>query len=119
MFDLGMSSPQIDEPARGFSFRADGPLDMRMDQTSGFSAADWLNAATVADMAQVFRDYGEERFAKRIAQAIQRARPLHTTWQLVAVIEAAQPRPDRHKHAATRVFQAIRIHVNDELGELA
>lgn len=118
MIDLGVSSPQLDEPERGFSFRADGPLDMRMDQSQGITAAQWLNEADKHDMAQVFRDYGEERFAGRIAAAILRARPLTTTAQLVAIIESAQPRRDKHKHAATRVFQAIRIHINDEFDEL-
>lgn len=118
MIDLGVSSPQLDEPERGFSFREDGPLDMRMDRSQGSTAAQWLNEADKTDMARVFREYGEERFAGRIAAAILRARPLHSTAQLVAIIESAQPRRDRHKHAATRVFQAIRIHVNDEFGEL-
>lgn len=118
MIDLGVSSPQLDEPERGFSFRTDGPLDMRMDRSQGITAAQWLNEADKRDMARVFRDYGEERFAGRIAAAILRARPLHTTAELAALIESAQPRPDRHKHAATRVFQAIRIHINDEFGEL-
>lgn len=118
LFDLGVSSPQLDEAERGFSFRFDGPLDMRMDQSKGITAAEWLNSAEISEMARVFREYGEERYAKRIALAIERARPLQRTQQLVAVIEAAQPRPDRHKHAATRVFQATRIHVNDEMQEL-
>lgn len=118
MIDLGVSSPQLDEPDRGFSFRADGPLDMRMDQTQGMTAAEWLNKADKQDMVRAFREYGEERFAGRIAAAIVRARPLTTTAQLVAIIESAQPRPDKHKHSATRVFQAIRIQINDEFEEL-
>ena len=119
LLDLGVSSPQLDQAARGFSFRNDGPLDMRMDSSAGTTAAQWLNSASVADMARVFREYGEERHAKRIALAIERARPLTTTGELARIVDAAQPRPDRHKHAATRVFQAVRMHVNDELGELA
>jgi len=118
MFDVGVSSPQIDEPQRGFSFRHDGPLDMRMDTSVGVTAKEWIDTATRAEMAQVFRDYGEERNAYRIAGAIERARPIGGTSELASVIEDAQPRPDRHKHAATRVFQAIRIFINDELGEL-
>lgn len=118
MFDVGVSSPQIDQAERGFSFRLDGPLDMRMDTTVGMTAEDWVNSATRSEMTKVFRDFGEERNAYRIAGAIERARPIRGTAELAAVIEDAQPRPDRHKHAATRVFQAIRILVNDELGEL-
>ncbi|MEM7220136.1 MAG: 16S rRNA (cytosine(1402)-N(4))-methyltransferase RsmH [Pseudomonadota bacterium] len=118
MFDLGVSSPQLDQAERGFSFRAAGPLDMRMDQSAGQTAADWLNAAPAAEMERVFRDYGEERFARRIAREIERARPLQTTVELATVVAAAQPRPDRNKHAATRVFQAIRIFINDELGQI-
>ncbi len=118
MFDVGVSSPQIDQPERGFSFRLDGPLDMRMDTTQGITAHDWINSATRSDMARVFRDYGEERNAYRIAGAIERARPISSTSELASVVESAQTRPDKNKHAATRVFQAIRIFINDELGEL-
>lgn len=118
MFDVGVSSPQIDQADRGFSFRLDGPLDMRMDTSAGMTAQEWINSATRADMARVFRDYGEERNAYRIAGAIERARPVATTLELAEIVEGAQGRPDRHKHAATRVFQAIRIFINDELGEL-
>lgn len=118
MFDVGVSSPQIDQAERGFSFRLDGPLDMRMDTSAGMTAEEWINSATRADMARVFREYGEERNAYRIAGAIERARPITTTGELASVVEDAQGRPDRHKHAATRVFQAIRIFINDELGEL-
>jgi len=118
MFDIGVSSPQIDQADRGFSFRLDGPLDMRMDTSAGMTAQEWINAASRADMARVFRDYGEERNAYRIAGAIERARPITSTAELAGVIESAQSRPDKNKHAATRVFQAIRILVNDELGEL-
>lgn len=122
MMDLGVSSPQIDDPERGFSFRFDGPLDMRMDNSSGMSAADWLNTAPESEIAQVLREYGEERHARRIARAITSRRqeqPLRRTHELVEVVSSAQPRPDPHKHAATRVFQAVRIQINDELGELA
>lgn len=118
MFDVGVSSPQIDQAERGFSFRLDGPLDMRMDTSSGMTAEEWINSATRAEMSRVFREYGEERNAYRIAGAIERARPIKTTGTLASVVESAQGRPDRHKHAATRVFQAIRIFINDELGEL-
>jgi len=118
MFDVGVSSPQLDQAVRGFSFRREGPLDMRMDNTSGQTAEDWVNSASRNDMARVFREFGEERNAYRIAIAIERARPVATTTQLAEIVESAQSRPDRHKHAATRVFQAIRIFINDELGEL-
>ncbi len=118
MFDVGVSSPQIDQAERGFSFRFDGPLDMRMDTSTGITAQEWLNSATRADMARVFRDYGEERNAYGIAGAIERARPVTKTLELAEIVESAQGRPDRHKHAATRVFQAIRIFINDELTEL-
>lgn len=118
MFDIGVSSPQIDQAERGFSFRHDGPLDMRMDTSGGMTAQEWINQAPRSEMARVFRDYGEERNAYRIAGAIERARPVNSTTELASIIESAQPRPDKHKHAATRVFQAIRIFINDELGEL-
>ena len=118
MFDIGVSSPQIDQAERGFSFRLDGPLDMRMDTTTGVTAQEWLNNATRNELARVFREYGEERNAYRIAGAIERARPVTTTSELAAIVESAQGRPDKNKHAATRVFQAIRIFINDELGEL-
>jgi 16S rRNA (cytosine1402-N4)-methyltransferase len=121
LMDLGVSSPQLDDPSRGLSFRGDGPLDMRMDPGSGVPASQWLNAATEDELTFVFREFGEERHARRIARAIvderRRAPILHTT-QLAALVARAQPRPDPHKHAATRVFQAIRIYVNDELDEL-
>lgn len=115
MMDLGISSPQLDDPRRGFSFRYDAPLDMRMDPSRGATAADWLNAAEPADIARVLRDYGEERYARRIAAAIVAARPVTTTRQLVDIVRAAQPRSTPGKHDATRVFQAVRIHVNREL----
>jgi 16S rRNA (cytosine1402-N4)-methyltransferase len=121
VMDLGVSSPQLDEAQRGFSFINDGPLDMRMDPTVGETAAEWLARAPVEDLAEVFRRYGEERFARRIARAIVVAResgPLERTLALAQIIVRAHPRWERDRHPATRVFQAIRIHVNDELGEL-
>lgn len=122
LLDLGVSSPQLDDPSRGFSFMRDGPLDMRMDTSRGSSAADWLAQADVGEIADVLRDYGEERFARRIAAAIVAAReagnPPRTTGALVSLIEAAVPFKDRHKHPATRSFQAIRIFVNRELDDL-
>lgn len=119
--DLGVSSPQLDNAERGFSFRADGPLDMRMDQTQGMSAAQWLQEAEEHDIAEVLRDFGEERYARRIARAIVRQRetvPVTTTTQLRELIIQASPQRERHKDPATRSFQALRIRVNNELGEL-
>lgn len=119
LMDLGVSSPQLDAAARGFSFLKDGPLDMRMDPESGESAADWLNRADEADIARVLKDYGEERFARRIARAIIAARPLATTVQLAeAVAQAVPSRGAQPKHPATRTFQAVRMFVNAELDEL-
>jgi len=121
LLDLGVSSPQLDAPERGFSFQHDGPLDMRMDRSTGESAADWLARAEEEEVARVIREYGEERFARRIARAIVRERarnPLRSTAQLAALIAAAVPRRDPHKHPATRTFQAIRIHINRELEDL-
>lgn len=118
LIDSGVSSPQLDDPARGFSFRADGPLDMRMNTAAGVTAAEWLNSADETDMARAFRELGEERFSGRIARAIVAARPLRRTADLVEVIERAQPRKDPHKHGATRVFQAVRMVVNNEVAEL-
>jgi len=121
LLDIGVSSPQLDDAARGFSFLQDGPLDMRMDPSSGISASEWVNSASVSDMAQVFREYGEERYAKRIAQAIEKSRGellFSNTLQLAEVVSAANPAWEKHKHPATRVFQAIRIFINNELGEL-
>lgn len=121
LLDLGVSSPQLDEAQRGFSFMHDGPLDMRMDTSSGETAAQWLAYAEAADIAVVLKDYGEERFAKRIANAIVAARdeaPLVTTARLAKVVSEANPRWERHKHPATRAFQAIRIKVNRELDDL-
>ncbi len=119
--DLGVSSPQLEDPSRGFGFRADGPLDMRMDPGAGPSAADWLATADEGSIADVLWRYGEERAARRIAAAIVRTRataPLRTTGELARLV-AGVVRGDPGRHPATRTFQAIRIHVNDELGELA
>ena len=108
LVDLGVSSPQLDEAERGFSFLNDGPLDMRMDTTRGVSAAEWLAKAEVQDIARVLKEYGEERFAKRIARAIVEARdesPLTRTSQLAKVVTEANPSWEKHKHPATRAFQ--------------
>lgn len=121
LLDLGVSSPQLDDARRGFSFRQDGPLDMRMDPDSGVSAAQWLAQAREEDIRQVLWDYGEERYARRIARAIVAARSgegLHSTAQLAALIAAAVPGRERHKDPATRSFQAFRIYINRELDDL-
>ncbi len=121
LFDLGVSSPQLDDPGRGFSFRADGPLDMRMDPDAGESAADWLNRAEENEIVRVLREYGEERFARRIVRAILRERsiePITTTRRLAEIVARAVPVREKGKDPATRTFQAIRIHVNRELEEL-
>ena len=119
-FDVGVSSPQLADAARGFSFLLDGPLDMRMDQRTPETAADWLNRAAEPELARVLRDYGEERFARRTARHLVEARPITSTGQLAALVQAAIPARNRSRlHPATRVFQAIRIHLNDELGELS
>ena len=121
LLDLGVSSPQLDEADRGFSFMQDGPLDMRMDTSRGETAAQWLSYADLQDIAGVLKEYGEERFARRIAAAIINARetsPIETTGQLARVVSAAHPRWEKHKHPATRSFQAIRIQVNRELEDL-
>lgn len=118
LFDLGVSSPQLDDASRGFSFMKQGPLDMRMNPNEGRSAAQWLADAKEEDIAYILKTYGEERFAKRIAHAICTARavaPIQTTQALVKIIEDAQPIRDKHKHPATRSFQAIRIFINQEL----
>lgn len=122
LLDLGVSSPQLDTPERGFSFRHDAPLDMRMDTSRGPSAAEWLRHADEAEIAQVVREYGEERFAKQVARAIVAARgvaPLATTGQLARLVAGAVRTRERGQDPATRTFQAIRIHVNRELEELA
>ncbi len=119
IMDLGVSSPQLDDPARGFSFRHQAPLDMRMDTSRGATAAEWLNQAAEADITRVLREYGEERYARRIAAAIVAGRPLATTGDLVDAVRRAQPRSTPGKHEATRVFQAVRIQVNGELEALS
>ena len=121
LLDLGVSSPQLDDPSRGFSFLKDGPLDMRMDPDRGVSAGDWLAGAGAAEIARVLKEYGEERFARRIAQAIVRAREeaqIRTTGQLAEIISRANPAWEKDKHPATRSFQAIRIFINGELEDL-
>ena len=120
--DLGVSSPQLEDPARGFSFRADGPLDMRMDPSRGVSAADWLATATEQQIREAIGSYGEERFAKQVAKAIVAARarePIGRTEQLAAVVAAAVRTREAGKNPATRTFQALRILVNRELEEIA
>jgi 16S rRNA (cytosine1402-N4)-methyltransferase len=122
LFDLGVSSPQLDDPRRGFGFRSDGPLDMRMDPTRGASAAEWLERAREAEIREVISNYGEERFAKQIAKAIVAARrsgPLRRTGELAAVVAAAVRTREPGQNPATRTFQALRIHVNQELEELS
>lgn len=121
LLDLGVSSPQIDDPQRGFSFRQSGPLDMRMDTTQGMSAGEWLMHADERAIADVIFQYGEEKFARRIARAIVQARdesPIDTTQRLAAIVAAAVPTRERHKDPATRSFQAIRIFINHELDDL-
>lgn len=121
LLDLGVSSPQLDVAERGFSFLNDGPLDMRMDTTRGQSAADWVNGADEEEMVRVFKSYGEERFAKRIANAIVKRRvdrPFERTLDLSKVVAEANPAWEKGKNPATRVFQAIRIEINNELGDL-
>lgn len=120
LFDLGVSSPQLDRAARGFSYRHDGPLDMRMDGTQPWSAADVVNGYAEDDLARIIRRYGDERFANRIARAICDARPIQSTAELAAIVADAIPAAARRTggHPAKRTFQAIRIEVNDELGVL-
>jgi 16S rRNA (cytosine1402-N4)-methyltransferase len=121
LLDLGVSSPQLDEGQRGFSFLQDGPLDMRMDTSRGETAAQWLSIAGVDEIASVLRDYGEERFSRRIAAAIVAARSeqaISSTARLAQVVSEANPKWEKHKHPATRAFQAIRIKVNRELEDL-
>jgi 16S rRNA (cytosine1402-N4)-methyltransferase len=120
LMDVGVSSPQLDRPERGFSFTAQGPLDMRMNPEEGSSAAEWLNQADEAEIAQVLWMYGEERQSRRIARAIVAARPLTTTLELADLVSQAVPRPrgPQRKHPATRTFQAVRIFVNEEAQEL-
>ena len=122
LMDIGVSSPQIDDPQRGFSFRHDGPLDMRMDTSRGPSVAQWLETADVAIMAEVIREYGEERFAQPIAKAIDRRRqergPIRTTGELAEIVAGAVKTREPGKDPATRTFQAFRIFINAELEEL-
>jgi 16S rRNA (cytosine1402-N4)-methyltransferase len=120
LFDFGLSSTQIDDPARGFSFRAEGPLDMRMDPTTKLTASKVVNDYDVGEIERIIRQYGEERWARRIAQFIVARRPLRTTRDLAQAVEAAIPRKawPRDIHVATRTFQGLRIAVNDELGEI-
>lgn len=121
LLDLGVSSPQLDNPSRGFSFLHDGPLDMRMDLTQKTTAADWLNNAKTEEIANVLKIYGEERFHKKIANAIVKERaikPISTTLELADIVTKAHPKWELHKHPATRTFQALRIFINNELREL-
>jgi 16S rRNA (cytosine1402-N4)-methyltransferase len=121
LMDLGVSSPQLDEPNRGFSFMQDGPLDMRMDTTQKLTAEKWVNKASLDEMILVFQEYGEEKFARRIAKAIiteREKQPILTTGRLAEIVKAANPKWEKFKHPATRVFQAIRIFINNELQEL-
>ena len=121
LFDLGVSSPQLEDPQRGFSFRADGPLDMRMDTSRGEPVSTWLARASVDEIREVIATLGEERFARRVAQAIDVARreqPIERTTQLAAVVAKAVRTREAGKHPATRTFQALRMFINDELGQL-
>lgn len=124
LYDLGVSSPQLDEASRGFSYHQDAPLDMRMDQEAPLSAKEVVNQYEYQQLVKIFFRYGEEKFSKQVARAIERAReqkPIETTGELVELIKSAIPAPARRKggHPAKRVFQAIRIEVNDELGAVA
>ena len=122
LVDLGVSSPQLDQAERGFSFMRDGPLDMRMDTSSGLSAAEWIASAAEADIAQVIKEYGEERFARRMAAAVVRERalkPITRTVQLAKILADAHPAWERGRHPATKAFQAIRVFINRELDDLA
>ena len=121
LFDLGVSSPQLDAPERGFSFMRDGPLDMRMNQEQGLSAAQWINSAKEKDIADVLYQFGEERHSRRMAKRIvleRQVSPITTTIRLAQIVKEANPAWEKDKHPATRAFQAIRIHINDELDEL-
>jgi 16S rRNA (cytosine1402-N4)-methyltransferase len=123
LLDIGVSSPQINEAERGFSFRHDGPLDMRMDQSRGQTAAEFLATASEQQLQEVIKNYGEERFAKQIARALVTARtdgqPIHTTRQLAALVANAIPKVEPGQDPATRTFQALRIFLNQELEELS
>ena len=121
LLDLGVSSPQLDDPERGFSFLNDGPLDMRMDPSQGVSAAQWIATAAEDDIARVFKDYGEERFARRMARAVVQRRsekPFERTADLAQVLTVANPAWEKGKNPATRAFQGLRIFINNELGDL-
>lgn len=120
LFDLGVSSPQFDVADRGFSYRSDAPLDMRMDQTTGRTAADLVNSEPEAELARILRTFGDERFAGRIARSIVAARPVHSTSELAELVRNAIPAPARRRggHPAKRTFQALRIAVNDEMAAL-
>jgi 16S rRNA (cytosine1402-N4)-methyltransferase len=121
LLDIGTSSPQLDDAARGFSFSRDGPLDMRMDNSRGATAADFVNRAEESELREVISEYGEERFAKQVAAAIVAARrlePIRTTRQLAEIVGRAVRTREPGQHPATRTFQALRIHVNQELEEL-
>src|SRR5690606_16351053 len=121
LLDLGVSSPQLDQAERGFSFAKDGPLDMRMNPNAGLSAAEWLAQAEEDEIARVIKEFGEERFARRMARAIVAARavaPIATTAQLAKIVAEANPAWEKGKHPATRAFQAIRIYINNELDDL-
>ncbi len=121
LLDLGLSSPQLDQPERGFSFSKEGELDMRMNQTIGMTAAQWLASVSETELTRILFEYGEERYAKRIANAIieiRQQQPISKTSELVKIICAAIPKKETHKHPATRSFQAIRIALNNELNEL-
>ena len=121
LVDLGVSSPQLDDAERGFSFMREGPLDMRMDRTRGATAAEWLAVVSERELLRVLKEYGEERYARRIARSIIERRvvePLVSTLQLSSLVAAAIPRREKGQHPATRTFQAIRIQVNDELQQL-
>ncbi len=121
LLDLGVSSPQLDQADRGFSFLQDGPLDMRMNNSTGLTASDWINTAKAEDIAFVLKEYGEERFAKRMARAVVEARdvkPITTTSQFAEIISVANPKWEKGKHPATRAFQAVRIYINNELEDL-
>jgi 16S rRNA (cytosine1402-N4)-methyltransferase len=121
LLDLGVSSPQLDDAERGFSFMNDGPLDMRMDPTRGVSAAEFVNTAPAEEIARVFKEYGEERFARRMAGAVvarRETQPFERTADLAEVLKVANPAWEKGKNPATRAFQGLRIHVNNELGDL-
>ncbi len=121
LLDLGVSSPQLDDPERGFSFMNDGPLDMRMDPSRGVSASEFVNTAPAEEIARVFKEYGEERFSRRMAGAVvarRETQPFERTGDLAEVLKVANPAWEKGKNPATRAFQGLRIHVNNELGDL-